>query len=48
MVETPGTRARPLIRLRDSRKERAWEEFVDIYEPPAPVARQTVVAGCSE
>jgi RNA polymerase sigma factor (sigma-70 family) len=33
MVETPSTRASLLIRLRDPRDERAWAEFVDIYEP---------------
>jgi dipeptidyl aminopeptidase/acylaminoacyl peptidase len=33
MVETPNTRASLLIRLRDPRDERAWSEFVDIYEP---------------
>src|SRR5437868_3093427 len=33
MVETPSTRASLLIRLRDPRDERAWGEFVDIYEP---------------
>jgi RNA polymerase sigma-70 factor (ECF subfamily) len=33
MVETPSTRASLLIRLRDPRDERAWAEFVEIYEP---------------
>jgi hypothetical protein len=33
MVETPSTRASLLIRLRDPRGERAWAEFVEIYEP---------------
>ena len=33
MSETPITRPSLLIRLRDPRDERAWEEFVDIYEP---------------
>jgi RNA polymerase sigma-70 factor (ECF subfamily) len=33
MGETPNTRASLLIRLRDPRDERAWSEFVDIYEP---------------
>ena len=34
MVETPNTRASLLIRLRDlCGDERAWSEFVDIYEP---------------
>jgi RNA polymerase sigma-70 factor (ECF subfamily) len=33
MVETPSTRSSLLIRLRDPRDERAWAEFVEIYEP---------------
>ncbi len=33
MSELPKTRASLLARLRDPRDERAWEEFVEIYEP---------------
>lgn len=33
MVDAPDTRRSLLVRLRDPRDERAWEEFVEIYEP---------------
>jgi RNA polymerase sigma-70 factor (ECF subfamily) len=33
MDEPPSTRASLLVRLRDPRDERAWSEFVDIYNP---------------
>ena len=33
MHEFPGTRLSLLVRLRDAADERAWTEFVSIYEP---------------
>ncbi len=33
MSESPNTRLSLLIRLKDPRNERAWEEFLEIYEP---------------
>ena len=33
MSDLPPTRATLLVRLRDVRDERAWEEFVEIYAP---------------
>jgi RNA polymerase sigma factor (sigma-70 family) len=33
MSELPRTRPSLMVRLRDPRDERAWEEFVEIYEP---------------
>jgi RNA polymerase sigma factor (sigma-70 family) len=33
MVESPSTRASLVVRLRDPKDERAWEEFVEIYSP---------------
>jgi len=33
MSEIPQTRSSLLVRLRDPRDERAWAEFVEIYEP---------------
>jgi RNA polymerase sigma factor (sigma-70 family) len=33
MSEAPATRPSLLVRLRDSRDEQAWVEFVEIYEP---------------
>ena len=33
MDETPATRPSLLIRIRDSRDERAWQEFAEIYGP---------------
>ncbi len=33
MNDTPTTRPSLLIRIRDPRDERAWGEFLDIYEP---------------
>jgi RNA polymerase sigma factor (sigma-70 family) len=33
MDETPNTRPSLLVRIRDPQNERAWREFLDIYEP---------------
>ena len=33
MSEAPATRPSLLVRLRDSRDEQAWAEFVEIYDP---------------
>ncbi len=33
MPEIPPTRASLLLRLRDSRDEAAWKEFVQLYTP---------------
>src|SRR5262249_7743830 len=33
MAEIPPTRASLLLRLRDSRDEAAWKEFIDLYGP---------------
>src|SRR5947208_5064085 len=33
MADIPSTRASLLVRLRDSRDEAAWTEFVDLYAP---------------
>ncbi len=33
MTETPSTRPSLLVRLKNPRDERAWAEFVEIYEP---------------
>ncbi len=33
MTETPSTRPSLLVRLRNPRDERAWGEFLEIYEP---------------
>ncbi len=33
MIETPSTRPSLLVRLREPRDERAWEEFLEIYTP---------------
>lgn len=33
MDDTPQTRPSLLVRIRDPRDERAWAEFLDIYEP---------------
>jgi RNA polymerase sigma-70 factor (ECF subfamily) len=33
MDETPNTRPSLLVRIRDPQDERAWREFLDIYEP---------------
>ena len=33
MTDAPSTRPSLLVRLRDPRDERAWAEFVEIYEP---------------
>ena len=33
MTDAPKTRRSLLLRLRDPRDERAWQEFVEIYEP---------------
>src|SRR5262245_25114790 len=33
MTETPSTRPSLLVRLREPRDERAWEEFLNIYTP---------------
>ncbi len=33
MDETPKTRPSLLVRIRDPQDERAWREFLDIYEP---------------
>src|SRR5437764_13203233 len=33
MAEFPPTRASLLLRLRDSRDEAAWREFVELYTP---------------
>ena len=33
MTETPSTRPSLLVRLREPRDERAWEEFLEIYTP---------------
>jgi RNA polymerase sigma-70 factor (ECF subfamily) len=33
MVDSPSTRPRLLVRLRDPRDGRAWEEFLEVYSP---------------
>ncbi len=33
MTETPNTRPSLLVRLKAPRNERAWTEFLEIYEP---------------
>src|SRR6516165_7550607 len=46
MRESPDTRPSLLIRLRDPKDERAWGEFVDIYNPLIHrIARQAGLQG---